>query len=96
MHVLAKYFPITIPKPDKLAEMIMQAYLLHVYVTFGGSLTLVTDNGGESRMTCFEMWQKNWVINTSLPAPTTHQSNEILKKIPLLFRCIIKTYPITN
>ena len=39
-------FPIAIPLPDKLAETVIQAYLHHIYATFGVPFILVTENNG--------------------------------------------------
>ena len=33
--------------PNKSAERVIQAYLQHLYVSFGDSLTLITDDGRE-------------------------------------------------
>ena len=43
-HLLINY-SIAIPIPDNLQKTVIQAYLKHMYNTFNGSLTLITDNG---------------------------------------------------
>ena len=47
-------YPIAIPKPNKQAETIVQAYLQNIYTTFGGSLTMITDNGKEFKNDLFK------------------------------------------
>ena len=46
MYLLTNY-PITTPVPNKDAETIIQAYFPNIYNTFGGSLTMITDNETE-------------------------------------------------
>ena len=52
-------YPIAIPIPDKHTETVIQEYLKHVYATFGGSQTMITDNGKEFKNDLFKRWQKN-------------------------------------
>ena len=41
------------PILSKTAETVVQVYLWQVYPTFGGSLTLITDNGKELKNELF-------------------------------------------
>ena len=65
---LLNIFPGTIPLPDRSAEMVIQAYLKHIYATFSGSLTLVTDNGGEFKNDPFQKHTRTghqaWIYNS--------------------------------
>ena len=53
MCLLTK-FSKAITIPDKSAEMAVQAYLQHALATFGGSITLIADNGKELKIS----WSK--------------------------------------
>ena len=46
MYLLTNFLT-AIPIPDKSEETVIQAYLQHIYVTFSGSIALVTGNGEE-------------------------------------------------
>ena len=52
-------YPIIIPVPNKSAESVIQAYMKEVYTTFGGLLTVITDNGKEFKNQVFQKVEKN-------------------------------------
>ena len=47
-------YPIAIAIPHKIAETIIQPYLQNMYASFGGSFTLITNNGNEFKNKLFQ------------------------------------------
>ena len=60
-------------------QKLIQAYLQHIYATFGGSLTVITNSAEESKMTWSKRSHKNWALNTSSPVCTNFQQTESWK-----------------
>ena len=59
MHVSSYVQPTAIAIPDRPAETVVQAYLQHIYTTFGGSLAFKTDNRKEVEVTYSKMLPLN-------------------------------------
>ena len=72
--------PYTIPIADKIAEQVIQAYLQYIYATFGGSLTLVKDNGKELKNELFQKVASELGIKSQFLSPHYPQSNGILER----------------
>ena len=60
--------PIAICTPDKTANIVIQIHLQHMYATFGGSFTLISDNGKEFNSELFQKVAKG-ASDYQLPSP---------------------------
>ena len=76
-----------IPIPNKEAEIVVQAYLKHIYAHFGGSKVLISDNGSEFKnsLFCAELQLTQHHITAYLPS-----SNLVERYHCSLKRCITK------
>ena len=84
-------YPIAIPFPEKTAEMDIQAYPAH-YATFGGSLTLVTDNWKEFKKEFFQKVESELGIKHQFLSPHHPQSNSILEKIHYFLKVCVRKH----
>ena len=75
MHMSFHKFPIPVPIPNSTAETIVQTDIQYVYATFGGPLTLLTDNWKEFKKlfiskSCIQI--RNLNNKSSLPKVQWH------------------------
>ena len=49
-----------IPIPNKKAEIVLKAYMDHVYCKYGGSFKILSDNGTEIRINSWKKLARNW------------------------------------
>ena len=84
-------YTMAIAMPDKSAEMVVKAYIGHVYSMFGGSLTMLTDNRIEFRNDVFDKVCDKLGIKRVYSPVYTPQSNGKLEGFHHFFKaCISK------
>ena len=94
MHVPTNQFPHYHIYPQNQHKNLSQAYLQNIHATFGGSLTLITDNGGELKKLLFQKVTHVLQIKDQLTSPCHLQLTRILEKChSFLKACIRKHIP---
>ena len=81
-----------IPIPNKEAEMVVQAYLKHIYSHLGGSKILITDNGLEFKNSLFKEVCQELCLTQHHISAYLLSSNLVERHHSSLKRCIRKFY----
>ena len=95
MCLLTNY-PTAIPIPNKQAEIIVQAYFQNIYTNFGGSLTMITDNGKEFNNDLFKKVADKLGTNHHFLRPYHPHSNGNLEKFHSFLKTCIKNTFMVN
>ena len=82
--------------PPKTAETCVQAYLLHVYITFGLSLTLIIDNRNELKYKLFQKCASKLGIVYQFLSPCNPQPNCILGKFHSFLKACVRNASMVN
>ena len=82
-------FSIAIPIPDRHAETVIQAYLKHIYATFG-RLTMITDNSKEFNNDLFKKMAEELGLRHQFTSPYHTPSNDILEKVCSFLKACIR------
>ena len=88
--------PHCIPILNKEVDMIVQAYLQYIYTTFGRSLTMITENGKESKNDLFKKVADELGIKHNFSSTYHPPSKGILEKFHSFLKTCIKNTFMVN
>ena len=82
-----------IPIPNKKAEMVLKAYMDHVYCKYGGSFNILSDNGTEFKNKLMEEISKELGVEYKVYSPPYRpQSNERIESFHYFLNTCIATH----